>query len=167
MKWLGCLFCMVCTAAGCADDSEVFYTVEYPVTKVLAAVSISGDIPTESGLPSIPELGAELFTSFDPVFAGGSYRLDYLRYNGGLLTIIPEAGVAPVVGTFVKEPGAMELQLNYGAESRSRKIEPYTGDDGKQYVLLIVDYTAEFQQRYPDGQYISGIAYEEYTSTPY
>jgi len=81
MKWLGCLICMVCTAVGCADDSEVFYTVEYPVTKVLASVSISGDIPTESGLPSIPELGAELFASFDPVFAGGSYRLDYWSCN--------------------------------------------------------------------------------------
>lgn len=156
MKWLGCLFCMV-WAVGCADDSEVFYTVEYPVTKVLAVVSISGDIPAESELPSIPELGAELFASFDPVVAGGSYRLDYSRYDGGMLTIVPEAGVAPIVGTFVKEPGARELQLNYGEESRSCKIESYTGDDGKQYVLLVVDYTAEFQQRYPDGQYIDGM----------
>lgn len=167
MKWLGCLFCLVCMAVGCADDSEVFYTVEYPVTKVLAVVSISGDIPTESELPSIPELGAELSATFDPVAAGGFYRLDYSRYNGGTLTIVQEAGAAPIVGTFVKEPGAMELQLNYGEESRSCKIEPYTGDDGRQYVLLVIDYTAEFQQRYPDGQYISRMVYEEYTSTPY
>jgi len=165
-KWVA-IWMLAFAVVGCADNTEVFYTVEYPVTKVLAAVSISGDIPTESELPSIPELGAELFASFDPVVAGGSYRLDYSRYNGGTLTIIQKAGDAPIVGTFVKEPGAMVLQLNYGEESRSCKIEPYTGDDGKQYVLLVIDYTAEFQQRYPDGQYISEMAYKEYTSTPY
>ena len=158
-------------AGGCGDDSEVFYSIAYPVVRIEAEVTLpepeepeepstgedsgsegtdgtdgtddsgSTDGTVDSGTtdgteepvdPLVAQIQAEVLAEA-PVQAGGSYALDFTRYNRGPLTVDTAAEAGTVPGAFFKEPGATEirflfLELDYTA-ALSRSEERRVGKE--------------------------------------
>ena len=170
MKRLFVFLCLACLATACGEEKEVvFYSVTYPVTKIDAIVSIAAADPGTEEAPEDPDvaeaaLAAEVVAQA-PVQAGGSYRLDYSRYNGGMLTVVPAPAASAVTGEFVKEPGTTQLQLAFSGTTYSCEIGSYTTEEGRRCVLLTVDLTEACQERDPDAR-IQQVLRLEYTSTP-
>lgn len=199
-------------AGGCGDDSEVFYSIAYPVVRIEAEVTLpepeepeepstgedSGSEGTEgtdgtddsgstdgtddsgttdgtvdSGTtdgteepvdPLVAQIQAEVLAEA-PVQAGGSYALDFTRYNRGPLTVDTAAEAGTVPGAFFKEPGATEIRFLFLELDYTAALSSYTDTDGVRRVLLTVDLTKEFQKRYPESD-ITKVVRREYTSTP-
>ena len=190
-------------AGGCGDDSEVFYSIAYPVVRIEAEVTLpepeepeepstgedSGSEGTEgtdgtddsgstdgtedSGTtdgteepvdPLVAQIQAEVLAEA-PVQAGGSYVLDFTRYNRGPLTVDTAAEAGTVPGAFFKEPGATEIRFLFLELDYTAALSSYTDTDGVRRVLLTVDLTKEFQKRYPETD-ITKVVRREYTSTP-
>ena len=199
-------------AGGCGDDSEVFYSIAYPVVRIEAEVTLpepeepeepstgedsgsegtegtdgtddsgstdgtvdsgSTDGTVDSGTtdgteepidPLVAQIQAEVLAEA-PVQAGGSYALDFTRYNRGPLTVdtVAEAGTVP--GAFFKEPGATEIRFLFLELDYTAALSSYTDTDGVRKVLLTVDLTEEFQKRYPESD-LTKVVRREYTSTP-
>lgn len=193
-------------AGGCGDDSEVFYSIAYPVVRIEAEVTLpepeepeepstgedsgsegtegsdgtdgtddsgSTDGTVDSGTtdgteepidPLVAQIQAEVLAEA-PVQAGGSYALDFTRYNRGPLTVDTAAEAGTVPGAFFKEPGATEIRFLFLELDYTAALSSYTDMDGVRRVLLTVDLTKEFQKRYPETD-ITKIVRREYTSTP-
>ena len=208
-------------AGGCGDDSEVFYSIAYPVVRIEAEVTLpepeepeepstgedsgsegtdgtdgtddsgstdgtvdsgSTDGTVDSGTtdgtvdsgttdgteepvdPLVAQIQAEVLAEA-PVQAGGSYVLDFTRYNRGPLTVDTAAEAGTVPGAFFKEPGATEIRFLFLELDYTAALSSYTDTDGVRRVLLTVDLTKEFQKRYPETD-ITKIVRREYTSTP-
>ena len=217
-------------AGGCGDDSEVFYSIAYPVVRIEAEVTLpeteepeepstgedsgsegtdgtdgtddsgstdgtvdsgstdgtvdsgSTDDTVDSGTtdgtvdsgttdgteepvdPLVAQIQAEVLAEA-PVQAGGSYALDFTRYNRGPLTVDTAAEAGTVPGAFFKEPGATEIRFLFLELDYTAALSSYTDTDGVRRVLLTVDLTKEFQKRYPETD-ITKIVRREYTSTP-
>ena len=217
-------------AGGCGDDSEVFYSIAYPVVRIEAEVTLpepeepstgedsgsegtegsdgtdgtddsgstdgtgdsgstdgtvdsgstdgtddsgSTDGTVDSGTtdgtvepvdPLVAQIQAEVLAEA-PVQAGGSYALDFTRYNRGPLTVDTAAEAGTVPGAFFKEPGATEIRFLFLELDYTAALSSYTDTDGVRRVLLTVDLTKEFQKRYPETD-ITKIVRREYTSTP-
>ena len=211
-------------AGGCGDDSEVFYSIAYPVVRIEAEVthpepeepeepstgedsgsegtegsdgtdgtddsgstdgtvdSGSTDGTVDSGTtdgtvdsgttdgteepvdPLVAQIQAEVLAEA-PVQAGGSYALDFTRYNRGPLTVDTAAEAGTVPGAFFKEPGATEIRFLFLELDYTAALSSYTDTDGVRKVLLTVDLTKEFQKRYPETD-ITKVVRREYTSTP-
>ena len=199
-------------AGGCGDDSEVFYSIAYPVVRIEAEVTLpepeepeepstgedsgsegtegsdgtddsgstdgtvdsgSTDGTVDSGTtdgteepvdPLVAQIQAEVLAEA-PVQAGGSYALDFTRYNRGPLTVDTAAEAGTVPGAFFKEPGATEIRFLFLELDYTAALSSYTDTDGVRKVLLTVDLTEEFQKRYPESD-ITKIVRREYTSTP-
>ena len=199
-------------AGGCGDDSEVFYSIAYPVVRIEAEVTLpepeepeepstgedsgsegtdgtdgtddsgstdgtddsgSTDGTVDSGTtdgteepidPLVAQIQAEVLAEA-PVQAGGSYALDFTRYNRGPLTVDTAAEAGTVPGAFFKEPGATEIRFLFLELDYTAALSSYTDTDGVRRVLLTVDLTKEFQKRYPESD-ITKIVRREYTSTP-
>ena len=196
-------------AGGCGDDSEVFYSIAYPVVRIEAEVTLpepeepstgedSGSEGTEgtdgtddsgttdgtvdsgttdgtvdSGTtdgteepvdPLVAQIQAEVLAEA-PVQAGGSYALDFTRYNRGPLTVDTAAEAGTVPGAFFKEPGATEIRFLFLELDYTAALSSYTDTDGVRRVLLTVDLTKEFQKRYPESD-LTKVVRREYTSTP-
>lgn len=199
-------------AGGCGDDSEVFYSIAYPVVRIEAEVTLpepeepeepstgedsgsegtegtdgtddsgstdgtvdsgSTDGTVDSGTtdgteepvdPLVAQIQAEVLAEA-PVQAGGSYALDFTRYNRGPLTVDTAAEAGTVPGAFFKEPGATEIRFLFLELDYTAALSSYTDTDGVRKVLLTVDLTKEFQKRYPETD-ITKIVRREYTSTP-
>ena len=190
-------------AGGCGDDSEVFYSIAYPVVRIEAEVTLpepeepeepstgedSGSEGTEgtdgtvdsgttdgtedSGTtdgteepvdPLVAQIQAEVLAEA-PVQAGGSYALDFTRYNRGPLTVDTAAEAGTVPGAFFKEPGATEIRFLFLELDYTAALSSYTDTDGVRRVLLTVDLTEEFQKRYPESD-LTKVVRREYTSTP-
>ena len=172
-RWM-MLFGLACLAAACGNEQEVvFYSVTYPVVRLgayvtLAAQPVDPEAPDDADADDTEAreqaLAAEVLAEA-PVEAGGSYRLDYSRYNGGTLTVIPAAGAGAIAGEFVKEPGSAQLEMAYDQHVYTCDISSYTSDDGIRCVLLTVDLTEIYQARYPDAG-ILRVQRSEYTATP-
>lgn len=208
---------------GCSDDSEVFYSVSYPVVRIEAQVSIPSPEPTpeepstgegaetgdgtdsgtepetgtgsgtgsetESGTDTGTESGTDTGTDagsgedeeepVDPLVAqiqaevlaeapvqvGGRYVLDFTRYNRGPLTVDTASAEGTVEGAFFKEPGATEINLFFLENSYACTLSSYRDTDGRYKVLLTVDLTARYQERYPTAG-LTRVVRQEYTSTP-
>ena len=167
MKRLVALLAIACTAAACGGDSEVlFYSVDYPVVRVEAVVTLAaaGDEGDETEQAArIEALAAEVMAEA-PVAAGGSYRLDFTRFNGGPLTVVATPDAVPVTGEFVKEPGTTQLQLAFGETSYTCSLGSYTSEERTRCVLLLVNLTERYQERYPEAG-ITSVQRREYTST--
>lgn len=199
-------------AGGCGDDSEVFYSIAYPVVRIEAEVTLpepeepeepstgedsgsegtegtdgtddsgstdgtvdsgSTDGTVDSGTtdgteepidPLVAQIQAEVLAEA-PVQAGGSYALDFTRYNRGPLTVDTAAAAGTVPGAFFKEPGATEIRFLFLELDYTAALSSYTDTDGVRKVLLTVDLTEEFQKRYPETD-ITKVVRREYTSTP-
>lgn len=191
MKSIKYLFCALSAilAAGC-DDSEVFYSARYDIVKIEVEVTTQEPVDPEDPDAPVEEtvLVAELpgrsaaAAGTDPAVdligeaaalrsfvqaAGGSYLLDYTRYDGGRLTVLPSADAAPVEGEFDRQPAAKALTFRcYGLEE-TYTMERYTDEaTGTACVKLSIDLTAYFQELYPDAS-ITGVHRYEYTSTRY
>lgn len=166
MKRLFALVCLSCLAAACGggDEEIVFYTVDYPVTELDVNVSLPGSADDEEREALIGQITAEVLAEA-PVQPGGSYRLDFLRYNGGTLTVLSDPAGAPETGEFVKEPGAAQLQFLFGAFDYTCTVSSYLSDEGPRCVLLTVDLTERYQERYPDAG-LTRVQRREYTATP-
>lgn len=223
-------------AAACGDDSEVFYSVSYPVVRVEASVKGpqaetpgeddttggeddttggegsdgtgtdetgtgtdgtgtdgTGSIPvgttngaetgsdgTESdgtgtgtdsgteepvGNPLYDQIAAEIVAQA-PVKAGGSYRLDFSKYNRGRAPIDTASDAGQVVGIFIKEPGADKIRFYFLEQDYICSISSYKDEKGRDMTRFTVDLTAEYQERYPDAGITEALRVE-YTSTPY
>ena len=196
-------------AGGCGDDSEVFYSIAYPVVRIEAEVTLpepeepeepstgedsgsegtdgtddsgstdgtvdsgSTDGTVDSGTtdgteepvdPLVAQIQAEVLAEA-PVQAGGSYVLDFTRYNRGPLTVDTAAEAGTVPGAFFKEPGATEIRFLFLELDYTAALSSYTDTDGVRKVLLTVDLTEEFQKRYPESD-LTKVVRREYTSTP-
>ena len=208
-------------AGGCGDDSEVFYSIAYPVVRIEAEVTLpepeepeepstgedsgsegtdgtdgtddsgSTDGTVDSGTtdgtvdsgttdgtvdsgttdgteepvdPLVAQIQAEVLAEA-PVQAGGSYALDFTRYNRGPLTVDTAAEAGTVPGAFFKEPGATEIRFLFLELDYTAALSSYTDTDGVRKVLLTVDLTKEFQKRYPESD-LTKVVRREYTSTP-
>ena len=201
-------------AGGCNDNSEVFYSVSYPITRIAASVTLTETEPdpgdgsdtgtddstggtegsdatdggadegsgegneggneggseggTEGGTeepvnPLVAQIEAEVAAEA-PVQPGGRYTLDFTRYNRGPLTVETNTEVGTVAGAFIKEPGTTEFTCYFLDEIYLCAITSYADTDGLSKVLLSVDLTELFQERYPDAG-IESVRRLEYTST--
>lgn len=234
---------------GCSDDSEVFYSISYPIVRIEAQVSLPTPEPTpeepstgegtdtgsdttepgtgtepgsdgsgsgtdgagtgggsDSGSGSGTDSGTDSGTGTDtgsggtgtgtgsgsgegegegteepvdplvaqiqaevlaeaPVQVGGRYVLDFTRYNRGPLTVDTASEAGTVQGAFFKEPGATEINLFFLEDNYACTISSYRDTDGKYKVLLTVDLTEIYQQRYPSAG-LTKVVRQEYTSTP-
>lgn len=210
-------------ANGCSDNSEVFYSISYPVVRIEAEVSMPSPEPTpeepstgegtetggndgtgsgtgtdgtETGTdgtgtgtgsdsgsgsgsntgtgeeedteepvdPLVAQIQAEVLAEA-PVQVGGRYVLDFTRYNRGPLTVDTASEAGSVQGAFFKEPGASEINLFFLEDNYACTISSYRDTDGKYKVLLTVDLTEIYQQRYPSAG-LTKVVRQEYTSTP-
>lgn len=224
---------------GCSDDSEVFYSISYPIVRIEAQVSLptpeptpeepstgegtdTGSDTTEPGTgtepgsdgsgtgtdgagtgggsgsdsgtgtdtgsggtgtgtgsgsgtgegegteepvdPLVAQIQAEVLAEA-PVQVGGRYVLDFTRYNRGPLTVDTASEAGTVQGAFFKEPGATEINLFFLEDNYACTISSYRDTDGKYKVLLTVDLTDIYQQRYPSAG-LTKVVRQEYTSTP-
>ncbi|WP_417015107.1 hypothetical protein [Alistipes sp.] len=189
---------------GCSDDSEVFYSISYPVVRIDAAVTLPEPEPepnpeepstgedsgtdtseggtteggttegdaTEGGATEEPEPVDPLVAQIQAEVAaealvqpGGGYTLDFTRYNRGPLTVDTATENGTVDGVFFKEPGATQINLFFLGQTYACTLSSYTDTDGKNKVLLTVDLTALYQERYPSAN-IQKVQRLEYTSTP-
>lgn len=235
---------LLLASAGCSDDSEVFYSISYPVVRIEAAVTLptpepepepgegsdtgtgtgtgtdegSGSTGSDTGSgtgsgtgsdvtdgsqgsgeptggsaggsdgstggsdgstggtdtgteepeepvnPLQAEIEADVIASA-PVQAGGRYTLDFTRYNRGPLTVETATDQGTVTGAFIKTPGATSFTCYFLEEIYDCTISAYTDSDGVRKVLLTVDLTALYQERYPTAG-VTSVLRKEYTSTP-
>lgn len=238
---------LLLASAGCSDDSEVFYSISYPVVRIEAAVTLptpepepepepepgegsdtgtgtgtgtdegSGSTGSDNGSgtgsdvtdgsqgsgeptggsaggsdgsdgstggsdgstggtdtgteepeepvnPLQAEIEADVIASA-PVQAGGRYTLDFTRYNRGPLTVETATDQGTVTGAFIKTPGATSFTCYFLEEIYDCTISAYTDSDGVRKVLLTVDLTALYQERYPTAG-VTSVLRKEYTSTP-
>lgn len=95
-----------------------------------------------------------------PVKAGGSYVLEFTKYNGGRLRIRQTAEADRVRGVFFKDPGATDI-LVYCPEPAMKYtcvVSAYKAEDGTSKTLLTVDLTEEYQALYPEAGITEGRA---------
>ncbi len=212
-------------ANGCSDNSEVFYSISYPIVRIEAQVTLPESEPTpeepstgegtetggndgtgsgtgtdgtdtgtggtgtgtgsgsgsDTGTgegegteedegteepvdPLVAQIQAEVLAEA-PVQVGGRYVLDFTRYNRGPLTVDTASEAGTVQGAFFKEPGASEINLFFLEDNYACTISSYRDTDGKYKVLLTVDLTEIYQQRYPSAG-LTKVVRQEYTSTP-
>lgn len=114
--------------------------------------------------PLVAQIQAEVLAEA-PVQVGGRYVLDFTRYNRGPLTVDTASEAGTVQGAFFKEPGATEINLFFLEDNYACTISSYRDTDGKYKVLLTVDLTEIYQQRYPSAG-LTKVVRQEYTSTP-
>ena len=226
---------LLLASAGCSDDSEVFYSISYPIVRLEASVTLptpepepgegsdtgtgtgtdeeggsegsdngsgtGSDVtdgsdgstggsdgstggtggstggsdgstggteepeePEEPVNPLQAEIEADVIASA-PVQAGGRYTLDFTRYNRGPLTVETATDQGTVTGAFIKTPGATSFTCYFLEEIYDCTISAYTDSDGVRKVLLTVDLTALYQERYPSAG-VTSVLRKEYTSTP-
>ena len=130
--------CLLLLAAACGDDSDAFYTAVYPVVRVEAEITLPDPEPgptdptdptdpTNPTDPTEPETKAgenetdpvverirEEIEAAAPVKAGGSYVLEFTKYNGGRLRI-RQTAVAP---------GSLKRRTGCGASSSRTRAQP-------------------------------------------
>ena len=152
----------------CTKKEDVFYSTTSPVTQVEIQTSIPDNIDA-SLATLIDEAKADAETTA-PVVAGGSYRLDFSRYNGGELYVTPAADAAVLIGEFDKVPASNELTFRYGEQNYLAKLTPYTPEEegAVRCVLFEIDLTEYYKVLYPSLASTNfKLARKEYTSHLY
>ena len=149
------------------EDSEDSDTPETPDSGDEGEIpEAPGEAETRAETPSEADRIAAAVVAEAPVQAGGWYRLDFKLYNGGPLTVAPTAEGMPFAGEFVKEPGTTQLQFAYDERSYTYDLASYLSETEQRCTVLVIDVTAEWQERYPEAG-ILRVQRREYTSTPY
>lgn len=177
MKRIAFLLLSAWIAAACGEESEVFYSVEYPLVRVDAAVALvqAAAAPAEADPADDPQpvpdpsgwkqqIETEVLNRA-PVAAGGSYRLEFTRFDGGTLIVLPTAEAEPTVGQFNKTPGSIDLQLLYGGIDTRCTLKAYFVEQ-VPYTVISFDLTEEYRTLYPEAP-IESVTRLEYTTQPY
>ena len=97
-----------------------------------------------------------------PVKAGGSYVLEFTKYNGGRLWIRQAAEADRVRGVFFKDPGATDI-LIYVERAMECSALQLRRSGRPSKTLLTVDLTEEYKALYPEAG-ITRAVRREYTS---
>lgn len=184
MKKLAYMLLAAAGLAACGDDSEVFYTISYPIVRVAAEVTVSDtatDPTPESGGGTeestaagsataltndaeIERLEAEIAAEA-PVQAGGGYTLYFSKYDSGRTRIDTAGEAGSLTGAFVKEPGSDRIRFFLPPERLyTCTLHTYTDEQGVARILLQADLTEEYRLRYPTAG-IDRAVRLEYTST--
>ena len=156
----------------CGDDSYADHTAVYPVVCVRAQTTLPTPEPDLTHPPTprnrndavAERIKAEIEAAA-PVKAGGSYVLEFTKYNGGRLWIRQAAEADRVRGVFFKDPGATDI-LVYCPEPAMEytcTVAAYNDEDGSSKTLLTVDLTEEYKALYPEAG-ITRAVRREYTS---
>ena len=151
--------CFVLTA--CSDkEGAVFYTAHYPIKRVEVKLKLSAaDAEREAALRQIVLQDA-------PVEAGGSYQLDFNRYDGGLIKVRKTASADPIEGTFTKMPAAKEMDFAFGEEAYTVQCAPYREEGStQQLTMLTTDLTERYRTQLED-ETILLVERVEYTAYP-
>lgn len=160
---------------GCNDDSEIFYSVTYPIVRIEGVVTGTdtggtngttgedSDEPAEN--PLYTRIEAEVVAQA-PVQAGGSYTLDFTKHNRGRAPIDTATEAGTVTGLFFKEPGVDSIRFYFLEYDYTCLRASYRDEEGNSLTRFTVDLTKEYTQRYPDAG-ITQVLRNEYTSTPY
>lgn len=151
----------------CTKKEDVFYSTTYPVTQVEIQASIPDNIDAE--LVTLIEAAKADAEATAPVGAGGSYQLDFSRYNGGELYVTPAADAEVLIGEFDKVPASNELTFRYGEQNYLAKLTHYIPEgEALRCVLFEIDLTAYYKVLYPSLASTNfKLARKEYTSHLY
>ena len=127
------------------NQSDVFYSTSYDIVK--AEIRVSKQAPAT---PEDPDAWETSYIQVSELPAGGSYRLDYTRYDGGMLYVRTSADGPDYEGAFVRTPGSSRITFIYNGESHTYELSTYSADDGTRCTLLTADLTAEYRTLYPE-----------------
>lgn len=167
---------LVLLAAACGEKEEIFYTARYDILRVEALVEQTAPEPGDGSDDATPpaddetlaRLAAEVVAA-SPVAAGGSYTLDFDRYDGGPLTLVAAPGAEPLRGSFTKQPGADSLRFDFPegvVAPYTLRIGSYADEGAGTCVCLEADLTEDYRERYPALELVR-VVRRELTSTPY
>lgn len=161
--------------AACGEKAETFYTARYDILRVEALVEQAAPEPGEGSDDTTPPadetlaaIAAEVIAA-SPVAAGGSYTLDFDRYDGGPLTLVAAPGAEPLRGSFTKQPGADSLRFDFPegvVAPYTLRIGSYADEGAGTCVCLEADLTEAYRERYPALELVR-VVRRELTSTPY
>lgn len=163
------LLAAVLCAAACSEKTDVFYAADYPVTGLAVDV-----VQEEEGTP-LPEARLEALASSvaadAPVQAGGSYRTEFDRADGGVLRVVAAEGEAGIEGSFTKQPAAKRMLFEFGEERYTVLVGKYTGAQAPPagiagYTEFRVDVTERYVDRFDAACRITAIYRVEQTSHP-
>lgn len=152
-------------AAGCSKKEEYYYSTVYTVTEVTYRLTLAEQ--SDDALAERLESAAAEMVAAAPVQAGGSYRLDFKRYDGGVLTVHPQAGASAVTGTFTKMPAAVSMTFTYGEVNETVSVKGYTDDAGQLCTAFEVDLTDACKEQYGITEEKFELVRIEYTSHLY
>ncbi len=161
MKRIASWFCLAGMLACNEAENEVFYTTHYPVERVEVSATLA-----EGETQLTQEQFQDEVLAAAPVKAGGRYRLDFNRFDGGELYVTTETDQTPLVGSFTKTPGTRILIFSYAAITDTASISAWQSEEGAALVKLTIDLTNQYKELYPDVA-IEKVVREEYTTKPY
>ncbi len=164
MKRLLTLLTATLLVTACSRQEDVFYSTTYAVTEVKARHTLPDT--SDSELTQLVEQLIEEVVATAPVTAGGAYRLDFSRFDGGELYVTPRADAEVVTGEFDKVPASSKLTFRYSDEEYPAKVTSYTTEEGMRHVCFEVDVTDRYAERLPEGSSVRLIR-QEYTSHLY
>ncbi|MBR5464618.1 MAG: hypothetical protein IKU77_02340 [Alistipes sp.] len=158
MNRLWILFTALFLSTACSNkEGEVFYSAHYPVTEVDVRITLAAtDVALEE------EIRTRVLNEA-PVTAGGCYRLDFNRFDGGLLYTQHHEGAEFVVSSFDKVPAAGELTFHFGEKSYIVTNGSYINEEGIECATFWVDLTEEFHL---ENESIQTVRRIEFTSHP-
>lgn len=178
-----CAAALLTLVLAACNESEVFYTVAYPVVRVEAEVTVPSPEPEPEPEPEpdpTPESRADEGETTDPVIerikaeivasahvqTGGRYVLNFSKYNGGRAQIETATEAGTVAAAFFKTPGTSDI-LFYSPEPEAEytcTLSTYKDTDGQTKTMLVTDLTEEYKALYPDAG-ITKAERRSYTST--
>ena len=139
------LYALAALTTACSQ-SEVFYSTSYDIVKAEIRVSTQ-----EPATPEEPDAWETSYIQVSELPAGGSYRLDYTRYDGGMLHVRTSADGPDYEGAFIRTPGSSRITFIYDGEPHTYELSTYNTDDGTRCTLLTADLTAEYRALYPEA----------------
>lgn len=146
------------------DNGEVFYSAQYPIVRVGAAITLATTTPEGEEEPAIVATIRDEVIASAPVTAGGGYMLDFIKHNGGTIDVRTTADGPMVQGAFVKIPGVNEIRFIYGQMDYTCTLQTYTDTDGVSKAVLTEDFTAYYKALYPSAN-LSQVQRQSYTSS--
>lgn len=163
------LLLLLTTFVSCEEPSEVFYSTTYHIVRVEAVVTTEKlndkDNPPKKEADT-KAIQADVLANA-PMKVSGSYKLDFSRFDGGLVEVRTSAEAEPLPGVFIKRPGQTELRFIYGelgAQDYTYSVDSYS-DDGKSKAMLVIDLSQYYKEKHPTWN-IATVQLREYTSTP-
>lgn len=145
--------------SGCTKKEDTFYTAHYPIVELEALINLAAENEAMEA-----EVEAWVL-EHAPVQVGGSYRLDFNRFDGGTLTVKPTEKAEAIVGDFTKIPAATEMTFTYGEQSYVVRTSIYMGEDKVTYQSFLIDLTAAAREAL-QNEAIEQVLRLEYTLHP-